>query len=110
MVGCTLNEIAHITGVSPDTLARRFADAIKKGRAQVAMSLRRKQIELALKGNGNATMLIWLGKQLLGQRDDGLPIGASDNPEAEALSVAEQAAAMSLSIVSNRVSGNGAAS
>lgn len=31
------------------------------------MSLRRQQIALAEKGN--ATMLIWLGKQLLGQSD-----------------------------------------
>lgn len=41
--------------------------AYKKGFADLKKSLRRKQIERA--ESGNATMLIWLGKQLLGQRD-----------------------------------------
>jgi hypothetical protein len=31
------------------------------------MSLKRKQFDMAMKGN--VTMLIWLGKQTLGQRD-----------------------------------------
>jgi hypothetical protein len=63
-----MTDIALIVGCSVDTLERRFADVIETGRADVRKSLRRKQVELAMKGD--RTMLIWLGKQLLGQRDE----------------------------------------
>jgi hypothetical protein len=66
-IGCPNSEIASIVGVSVDTLARRFAEDIDKGRNGGKTRLRKKQIELALAGN--VTMLIWLGKQLLGQSD-----------------------------------------
>jgi hypothetical protein len=55
-----------------------------KGREDVKMSLRRAQLQLAL--NGNPTMLIWLGKQLLGQQDaptnaqDQAPLPWNDSP------------------------------
>lgn len=66
-IGCTDEEMATLLGVSSDTLVRRFADHIKRGRAEMKMSLRRLQIKLA--EGGNATMAIWLGKQNLGQKD-----------------------------------------
>lgn len=66
-IGCTLEEMSYILGVSEDTIERNYADAYKKGAGEIRKSLRRKQIELALKGN--PTMLIWLGKQMLGQKD-----------------------------------------
>lgn len=44
-----------------------FAECFKKFSAGGKTSLRRLQFELARKGN--ATMLIWLGKQYLGQTD-----------------------------------------
>ena len=63
----TMEEIAYIVGCSVDTLERRFADVIKKERAAIKISLRRKQITEALAGN--TTMLVWLGKVYLGQSD-----------------------------------------
>jgi hypothetical protein len=66
-LGCKTTEIASVTGVSVDTLDRRFADEMAKGRDNLRVSLRRWQLEAAKKGN--VTMLIWLGKQLLGQSD-----------------------------------------
>ena len=51
----------------PDTLYARYSESIKKGHQVWNGSLRRAQYEAAMKGN--ATMLIWLGKQYLGQRD-----------------------------------------
>ena len=68
-IGCTDAEISHITGITPSTLKRRHRQALDRGRAKLREGLRRKQIELATKGKGNATMLIWLGKQYLGQKD-----------------------------------------
>lgn len=66
-IQCTMNEISAVVGCSVDTLERRFADCIKKGRDQGRASLRRLQWEAAQKGSN--AMLIWLGKQLLGQTD-----------------------------------------
>lgn len=67
---CTLPEIALVVGVSEDTLQRRpeLKQAIAEGRAQGCCSIRRAQFKAAM--GGNATMLIWLGKQVLGQRDN----------------------------------------
>ena len=74
-IHCTGEEIASVIGVSYDTIERRvksefkmsFADYIKKNSANGKMSLRRKQYETAM--SGNTTMLVWLGKQYLGQTD-----------------------------------------
>jgi hypothetical protein len=48
---------------------------LAKGREDIKMTLRRAQIKLAL--SGNATMLIWLGKQLLSQEEN--PVGSEDD-------------------------------
>ena len=74
-IQCTGQEIADVLDISYDTLERRvksefkmsFADYIKKNSANGKMSLRRKQYETAM--SGNTTMLVWLGKQYLGQTD-----------------------------------------
>ena len=72
---CTGEEIASTLGISYDTLELRvkeefdctFPEYIKRHSGSVKASLRRKQIEAALAGN--TTMLIWTGKQLLGQKE-----------------------------------------
>lgn len=66
-IHCTMNEISSIVGCSVDTLERRFADIIKRGKDEGKASLRRLQWEAAQKGSN--VMLIWLGKQILAQRD-----------------------------------------
>lgn len=66
-VGCTVDEIAHCLKVDPITITRNFGDAHKEGHASMCFQLRKKQIELAIKGN--VTMLIFLGKSYLGQFD-----------------------------------------
>jgi hypothetical protein len=78
-IGCPNKEIAAIVGCSVDTLDRHFADVIAKGRENGKTRLRKKQIEVALAGN--VTMLIFLGKNMLGQADkqeisgpDGSPV------------------------------------
>lgn len=67
-IGCTMIEMAAVLDCSVDLLERHFADTIKRGRNICKESLRRKQLEVA--HTGNPTMLIWLGKHLLGQHDD----------------------------------------
>ena len=68
-------DIGYVLGVSTDTLSRRikeahdctFAEYLDQKRATIRYNLMAKQFEVALKGD--KTMLIWLGKQYLGQRD-----------------------------------------
>lgn len=64
-INCSLAEMAAVLDCSEDTLSRRFAEVIKKGRESGKMSLKRKQYEVAM--SGNVTMLIWLGKITVGQ-------------------------------------------
>lgn len=74
-IHCTGEEIAAILKVDYDTLERAirrefnssFADYFKKHSSKGKMSLRRKQYEVAQ--SGSVPMLIWLGKQYLGQAD-----------------------------------------
>ena len=69
---CTYAEIAAFFDCSIDTIKRRMKDeefctTYKKGLEEGKASLRRMQWKAAQ--GGNATMLIWLGKQYLGQSD-----------------------------------------
>ena len=66
-IHCTMEEIASVCKCSVDTLENRFSDVIKEGRNEGKKSLRRYQWEAAKKGN--TAMLIWLGKQLLKQKE-----------------------------------------
>jgi hypothetical protein len=71
----TLQEIAEWFGVSVDTIERacvrekgmNFAEYFEQKKGAGRVSLRRRQHEVAL--SGNVPMLIWLGKQYLGQKD-----------------------------------------
>ena len=69
---CTVEEIADWYGVSTRTIENRrkrpeFAQAMQRGRSKGRISVRRAQMKMLESGNG--TMGVWLGKQLLGQRD-----------------------------------------
>lgn len=64
---CTQNEMAAIVGCSVDTLERRYSEAIKMGHESAKSSLRRLQWKAAVRGSN--ALLIWLGKQYLGQRE-----------------------------------------
>lgn len=68
-IHCTQQEIATFLGCSVDTLQHdeKFSAIYKKGLETGKMSLRRLQWKKAQ--DGNTTMLIWLGKNLLGQKD-----------------------------------------
>ncbi len=74
-IQCTGEECSAILNIDYDTLnagLKRdghggFSDYFKLKGANGKMSLRRKQFEQA--SSGNSTMLIWLGKQWLGQAE-----------------------------------------
>jgi len=72
---CTKEEIASLLEIDADTLHAAlkrdgnegFSAYYKKKSSNGKMSLRRRQYQAAL--DGNTTMLVWLGKQHLGQAD-----------------------------------------
>jgi len=66
---CTMQEMADFFGCHRETLRENFSSQIDKGRSEGNISLRRKQWQMAVE-KGNVVMLIWLGKQMLGQRNE----------------------------------------
>jgi len=66
-LNCSAEEIARIVGISKTTLYRSYGTLLKKGKKFVKTSLKRKQYEVAMKGN--PALLIWLGKIILKQTD-----------------------------------------
>jgi hypothetical protein len=72
-IGCTVHEIASVLGIGRSTMHKYMAlnpeiqEAIDEGRDKGCATLRRQQWHRATAGSD--TMLIWLGKQFLGQKD-----------------------------------------
>jgi len=74
-IQCTALEIAGVLNISPDLLDRRckewgfdhFADFFKRYSQSGKASLRRWQFKAA--EEGNTGMMVWLGKQYLGQSE-----------------------------------------
>jgi len=66
-IGMKNSEIAEYLDLDDSTLNYNFKQDLIKGKHELRVSLRQAQIKLAL--SGNATLLIWLGKQYLSQSD-----------------------------------------
>jgi hypothetical protein len=85
-IQCTGEECAAILEMDYDTLNTRldddghggFSDYFKIHSSSGKASLRRRQIAVAL--DGNPTMLIWMGKQHLGQTDKSQLTGDENSP------------------------------
>ena len=69
-IGCTLNEIADFHSVDVNTIRRRFKKELVKGKANLKLRLRKSQLTKGVE-KLDTTMLIWLGKQMLNQTDNG---------------------------------------
>ena len=94
---CTQQEIAAWFGVCTRTIERRcqepeFSEVMERGRAKGRISVRRMQMKLL--EQGNATMGVWLGKQLLGQRDQVVTTEVHPRPGLKDLSTAQLTAVL----------------
>jgi hypothetical protein len=69
-------EISDFYDVPVGTLRDNFADLYKKGTVETKQRLRKAQIDLAINKH-DRVMLIWLGKQMLGQAD--VPLVSEDS-------------------------------
>jgi AraC-like DNA-binding protein len=94
----TAEEISSLIGCSSDTMDRAtrrehgmsFAEFLRQKAPGARISLRRAQWKAAMQGN--TTMQIWLGKQMLNQRDQrDTPVG---DPQALARGVREMVGAL----------------
>lgn len=65
--GASNNEIAYLLDVDDQTIINRFSKLLNKKRAERRIWLRNLQNTKA--GQGDTTMLIWLGKNILEQTD-----------------------------------------
>lgn len=65
---CTNKEMADFFGVPLQTFVDNFRDIIDKNRIITKQRLRKAQLDLALNKH-DRVMLIWLGKQMLGQSE-----------------------------------------
>lgn len=68
LIGCTVETIAARLETTPDVLNASFIHELNLARAERKEKLLAAQWELAVE-KGDKTMLIWLGKQDLGQTD-----------------------------------------
>ena len=68
--GCTNTEIADFFGCGEHIIRKTYAEFLRKGRTDYKIRLRQIQWGIAVKGN--AVMAIWLGKNVLGQSDNGI--------------------------------------
>jgi len=77
-IHCTYEEMARILNIGVSTLERNYGNLVNEERAKGTMSLRRAQFKSAKKGS--VTAQIWLGKQLLGQKDKVEHTGPGGSP------------------------------
>ena len=68
--GTSVERIAMTFNVTRNTMYNKFRQVIGTAQLNREMDLRRAQRSAAL--GGNATMLVWLGKNELGQTDSGI--------------------------------------
>jgi len=66
-LGATNTEIGDFFSCDHTTISGRFSQNLAKGRA--GMKLRLRQLQWKSAEAGNVVMQIWLGKNILGQRD-----------------------------------------
>jgi len=67
-LGMKNSEIADWFGIDDSTLSYNFKQEITTGRLNLIRSLRQAQIKYALEGSN--ALLIWLGKNILGQSEN----------------------------------------
>lgn len=68
IMGATNRELGDFFGVPEAQIRYYFTQYLEKARSALKIKLRRAQLKVAIE-NENPTMLIWLGKNILGQSD-----------------------------------------
>lgn len=69
LIHCTIPEVASVLNCAESTIKDRFSADLHRGHQDGQMSLKRKMHKVALDGDGDTKMLIWLSKQRCGYKD-----------------------------------------
>jgi hypothetical protein len=69
-VGCPYDEIATLLNTSASAIQKYYKSIINRSEVRWRFDLRKAQIINGLDNKGSASMLIWLGKQYLSQKED----------------------------------------
>ena len=75
--GCTNKEIGSFFGCSADLIEKSYSEFLTKGRSEQKLRLR--QLQMRSAESCNVTMLIWLGKNVLDQRES-ITINSDEKP------------------------------
>jgi len=75
---CPASEMARYFGVNYSTFRNVFRGVIDSEKERTKQKVRAKQLEEAM--NGNVPLLIWLGKNMLGQTDQGPKVEDNKQP------------------------------
>lgn len=67
-IGTTDEELGFVLDMSEPSVKNHYRLELSRGRANLRTALRKAQFESAV-NDKNSTMLIWLGKNYLGQKD-----------------------------------------
>ena len=68
-IGCSTNEMGKFFGCDGSVIRRHYGTLLDQVKTRTKARLRQAQLDSAL--NGDKVMLIWLGKQMLNQSDNG---------------------------------------
>jgi len=68
-IGCSTNEMGKFFGCDGSVIRRHYSTLLDQVKTRTKARLRQAQLDSAL--NGDKVMLIWLGKQMLNQSDNG---------------------------------------
>ena len=77
LTGAIDDEIALQMEISVKKLRHKFGPVLHRARSTLKVRLRARQVNLALQEEGSERMLLWLGRQYLGQTES----PAADNAE-----------------------------
>ena len=80
LTGATDDEIALQMEISVKKLRHKFGPVLHRARSTLKVRLRARQVNLALGEKGSERMLLWLGRQYLGQKES----PTADNAEQSA--------------------------
>ncbi len=77
--GATDDEIALQMAMPVEKLQRKFGPVLGRARSTFKLRLRARQVALALQEKSSERMLLWLGRQYLGQKES--PAVPGDNAD-----------------------------
>lgn len=90
-IGCTQDEICSLLGCNPTTLRDKYSAVYEKGNNVMRESIRRKRLKIAMDDTHKmqASMLMFLSKVVLGEKEYSVIDSPRDTPEDSTITFVE---------------------